>query len=66
MVNLPRPMSRTSFLDSRFRLRNRANRLIAHGMSVSDAQLDPVAHVGRPGGPTSATADRDRQQEDAA
>ena len=61
MISIPRPISRTSFLDSRFRLRNRANRLLAHGHSVSDAQLDPVAHVGRPGGPTqAASADRDR------
>ena len=60
MINLPRPLTRTSFLDSRFRLRSRTNRLIQNGMPVSDAQLDPVAHVGRPGGPTQSTTDRDR------
>ena len=43
------PITRTSFLDSRFRLRNRANRLIASGHVVDDRQLDPVAHVGQPG-----------------
>ncbi|MEM0961753.1 MAG: hypothetical protein AAGK21_04315 [Bacteroidota bacterium] len=60
-------MARTSFLDSRIRLRNRANRLLANGMSVSDNQLNAVAHVGRPGGPTSVdTTDRDRQDDDAA
>ena len=62
MVNLPRPFTRTSFLDSRFRLRNRANRLIQHGMSATDTQLDPVAHVGRPGAP-SAPAERDPKTE---
>ena len=61
MISIRRPMPRTSFLDSRFRLRNRANRLLTDGQSVSDTQLDPVAHVGQPGGPTSATTDRDRQ-----
>ena len=33
-------------------------------MSVSDSQLDPVAHVGRPGTPLTArpeTTDRDRE-----
>ncbi|MGB3544445.1 hypothetical protein [Rubrivirga sp.] len=49
MINLRRPVTRTSFLDSRFRLRNRANRLLEAGHSVNDSQLDPVAHVGRPG-----------------
>ena len=49
MINLHRPVTRTSFLDSRFRLRNRVGRLLEAGHSVSDAQLDPVAHVGRPG-----------------
>ena len=53
MITIRRPLTRTSFLDSRFRLRNRANRLLTSGASVSDAQLDPVAHVGRPGGPTT-------------
>lgn len=66
MVNLPRPLSRTSFLDSRFRLRNRANRLLSNGMSVSDTQLDPVAHVGRPGGPTAAVQPERERQQDAA
>lgn len=59
------PVPRTSFLDSRFRLRGRVNRLLERGQSVSDSQLDPVAHVGRPGGPLTARppvtdADRDR------
>ncbi len=63
MFSLPVP--RTSFLDSRFRLRGRVNRLLAHGQSVSDNQLDSVAHVGRPGAPLTARpatndADRDR------
>lgn len=56
MINLPRPLSRTSFLDSRFRLRSRASRLLAQGRSVNDAQLDPVAHVGRPGSAAPAPA----------
>ena len=43
------PIPRTSFLDSRLRLRGRTNRLLGRGLSVSDTQLDPVAHVGRPG-----------------
>ena len=43
------PIPRTSFLDSRLRLRGRVDRLIANGMSTSDTQLDPVAHVGKPG-----------------
>ena len=62
MFSLPLP--RTSFLDSRIRLRGRVNRLLEHGMSVSDSQLDPVAHVGRPGTPLTArpeTTDRDRE-----
>ena len=63
MVRIPRPFPRTSFLDSRFRLRNRANRLLAHGHTVDVNQLDPVAHVGRPGGPAPARpADRERPQ----
>ena len=49
MVSLP--ITRTSFLDSRLRLRGRTNRLLAKGLPVHDAQLDPVAHVGRPGAP---------------
>lgn len=57
MINLRRPVTRTSFLDSRFRLRNRANRLLEAGHSVNDAQLDPIAHVGRPGD-TDSEAER--------
>lgn len=49
MISLP--VTRTSFLDSRFRLRGRVNRLLNKGLPVNDAQLDPVAHVGRPGVP---------------
>ena len=43
------PIPRTSFLDSRFRLRGRTNRLLERGLPVTDTQLNPVAHVGRPG-----------------
>jgi len=60
MFSLPVP--RTSFLDSRLRLRGRVNRLLVHNQSVSDTQLDP-AHVGRPGAPLTArpeATDRDR------
>lgn len=64
MINIPRPLTRTSFLDSRFRLRSRTNRLIERGMSANDTQLDPVAHVGRPGASTSAV-DRDERAETA-
>ena len=63
MIRISRPFPRTSFLDSRFRLRNRANRLLAHGHTVDVTRLDPVAHVGRPGGPTSThRPDRGRVQ----
>ena len=51
------PISRTSFLDSRFRLRNRTGRLLERGLSVSDSQLNPVAHVGRPGVSQARTVD---------
>ncbi|MEM1117543.1 MAG: hypothetical protein AAF845_01430 [Bacteroidota bacterium] len=64
MINIPRPVTRTSFLDSRLRLRNRTNRLIERGMSVSDHQLDP-AHIGRPGVSTSAI-DREANRPEAA
>ena len=60
MISLPIP--RTSFLDSRFRLRGRVNRLVGQGLSASDAQLDPVAHVGRPGAP-AAPPDRSPKPE---
>lgn len=59
------PIPRTSFLDSRLRLRGRVNRLLERNMSTSDTQLDPVAHVGRPGGPLTSTDERDRQPEAA-
>ncbi|MEO0556841.1 MAG: hypothetical protein AAF170_01525 [Bacteroidota bacterium] len=52
MFSLPVP--RTSFLDSRLRLRGRVNRLLERGQDVSDSQLDPVAHIGRPGAPLMA------------
>lgn len=54
------PMTRTSFLDSRFRLRGRVNRLIGHGLPTSDRQLDPVAHVGRPGAPATPREEREQ------
>lgn len=60
------PVPRTSFLDSRFRLRGRVNRLLERGQSVSDTQLDPVAHIGRPGAPLTArpeVSDADRNRE---
>lgn len=53
------PIPRTSFLDSRLRLRGRINRLLERDLSISDAQLDPVAHVGKPGQSTSAPVRRD-------
>ena len=58
------PSTRTSFLDSRLRLRGRVNRLLVRGHSVSDSQLDPVAHVGRPG-TSAAPPDRTRESETA-
>jgi hypothetical protein len=51
------PIPRTSFLDSRLRLRGRVSRLVPRGLSASDAQLDPVAHVGRPGTPPAPRDD---------
>jgi hypothetical protein len=57
MVSLPIP--RTSFLDSRLRLRGRTNRLLAKGLPVNDAQLDPVAHVGRPGAAPTPNREQD-------
>lgn len=54
------PMTRTSFLDSRFRLRNRVNRLLDHGLPTTDRQLDPVAHVGRPGTSGAAREEQER------
>lgn len=53
------PIPRTSFLDSRLRLRGRVNRLLERDMSTSDTQLDPVAHVGKPGQSTAAPPRRD-------
>ena len=58
------PSTRTSFLDSRLRLRGRVNRLLVRGLPVNDSQLDPVAHVGRPGA-SAATPDRSRDSETA-
>ena len=50
-----------SFLDSRFRLRGRVNRLLTSGHTVTDRQLDPVAHVGQPGAASGQQApDRSR------
>lgn len=57
MISIPRPQTRTSFLDSRLRLRSRTNRLLVDGYSVSDRQLDP-AHIGRPGEPVQPDRDR--------
>lgn len=59
MISLPIP--RTSFLDSRLRLRGRTNRLLSKGLPVNDAQLDPVAHVGRPGVAALANREHDEQ-----
>ena len=60
MISLPIP--RTSFLDSRLRLRGRVNRLLVNGQPVTDSQLDPVAHVGRPGASDASQAKPERAQ----
>ncbi len=57
------PVTRTSFLDSRFRLRGRVNRLLTNGHTVTDRQLDPVAHVGQPG--AAAKPERSRESQSA-
>ncbi|MEM1054997.1 MAG: hypothetical protein AAGI52_05685 [Bacteroidota bacterium] len=59
------PIPRTSFLDSRLRLRGRVNRLAERSLNTSDAQLDPIAHVGKPGGPLTAAEPRERSDQSA-
>ena len=57
------PVPRTSFLDSRLRLRGRVNRLLERGMAVSDNQLAHVGRLTRPDAPLTSQPETRRDRE---